>query len=489
MYVIALDAGTTSVRAILYDRNGKALESASRPIRIKTPRPGWVQQDAEEIYAQAVNALRELADKAALTASDVAAIGIANQRETVVVWDKSTGIPVYDAIVWQCRRTTDICEKVKSDGMSVEIFEKTGLQVDAYFSATKIKWILDNVPGVTDRAAKGQLLAGTVDSYLVWKLTGGKVHITDHTNASRTMLYNIRDLKWDKGLLDYFKIPPCMLPEVTDSAARVGYTDVLGGFVLIGGIVGDQQASLFGHCCFEKGEAKNTYGTGSFMLINTKDYVRAPSGLLNTIAWSIDGKVTYAIEGSVFVSGALIQWLRDQMGILRSAEESEELALQIHDNGGLYIVPAFAGLGAPYWDMHARGLIVGITRGTTKAHIARAALESMAYQVYDVFEEVKQNTGFAIKSLKVDGGASANNFLMQFQSDILGVDVVRSKDKETTARGAAYVAGITAGIWDFGALKGLDQVDKVFKPDVNFDKAKAINGWKRAVERSRKWAI
>ncbi|SHF26877.1 glycerol kinase [Caldanaerobius fijiensis DSM 17918] len=489
MYIIALDEGTTSVRAILYDGTGKAIVSSSKPIKIKTPRPGWVQQDAEEIYGKAVDVLKELINKAGVAARDIAAIGIANQRETVVVWDRKTGMPVYDAIVWQCRRTADICEKIKAEGMAEEIFNKTGLEVDAYFSATKIKWILENVPGALYKALNGQLIAGTIDSYLIWKLTEEHKHVTDPTNASRTMLFNIKELKWDKDLIRYFDIPIDMLPEVVDSSSKVGYTSVLGDPVLIGGIIGDQQASLFGQCCFDIGEAKNTYGTGSFMLINTGDYIKAPSGLLNTVGWTIRGKATYAIEGSIFISGALIQWLRDQMGILKTAQESEELALQVSDNGGIYIVPAFTGLGAPYWDMYARGLIIGITRGTTKAHIARAALEAMAYQVYDIFDMVENNSGFAIKSLKVDGGASSNNFLMQFQANILGVDVIRPEDLETTARGAAYMSGLTAGVWDMEILKKLNKEDRVFKPDIDFDRARAIKGWRRAVERSKSWAI
>ena len=477
MYVISIDEGTTSVRAVLYDDKGRRLGSSYRQLSIKTPHPGWVQQDAYEIYIGTLQVLDELVKSNSLNVKDIASIGITNQRETVVVWDKSTGKPVYDAIVWQCRRTADYCDRIIKEGMQDIITAKTGLPVDAYFSATKIKWILDNL-NLHEKAQKGELKCGTMDSYLVWMLTGGKKHVTDITNASRTMLFNIMEVKWDEELLKYFDIPEAMLPDVVGTSGKIGYANINGADVMIGGMIGDQQSSLFGQCCTEPGDVKNTYGTGSFMLVNTGKYIKAPGGLINTISWSIDGKVGYAIEGSSFICGALVQWLRDQLGIIKTAPESEDLAVQVKDTGGVYIVPALAGLGAPYWDMYARGLIIGITRGTTKCHIARAALEAIAYQVLDVLDIIRNNTDIPVAQIKADGGASTNNFLMQFQSNLLGIDVIRPADMETTSRGAAYMAGI----------KNMNKNATVFHPEAGFNGEELIKKWHEAVLRAENWA-
>ncbi len=491
-YVISLDEGTTSCRAVLYDKNGNSLGSKQREFNQFYPHPGWVEHDAEEIFKCQLKVLQSLLIENEIRHDEIAAIGITNQRETVVIWDKKTGKPVYNAIVWQCRRTADFCEKLMQDGWTEKIRAKTGLLIDAYFSATKIKWILDNVPGVREKAESGELLAGTIDSWLIWKLSGGKVHVTDYTNASRTMLFNIYDLCWDKELLELLNIPENLLPEVKDSSAVYCNTDpeICGFSVPLASAVGDQQAALFGQGCFNKGDAKNTYGTGCFMLMNTGDKPVESKQLLTTIALGMNGKVEYALEGSVFIGGAVIKWLRDELELISSAPEIDRLAESVPDSNGAYLVPAFVGLGTPYWDMYARGTIVGLTRGVKKAHICRAALEGIAYEVRDVLDTMVADSGTPINTLNVDGGACVSNVMMQFQADILNTKVCRPKNVETTALGAAYLAGLAVGFW-----KSKDDIlcrretEHMFEPSMSDEKRDNLYaGWKKAVERAKAWA-
>ncbi len=490
-YVMALDSGTTSNRCILFDRQGNIISMAQKEFTQIFPKPGWVEHDATEIWSTQLSVAVEAMSKVGATANDIASIGITNQRETTIIWDKNTGMPIYNAIVWQCRRTSDYCDEIRY--MEDKIRQKTGLMLDAYFSATKVKWILDNVPGAGEKAKKGELLFGTVESWLVWKLTGGKKHITDYSNASRTMMFNIRELCWDKEILELLDIPEVMLPEVRPSSEIYGYTDavIMGGEIPISGMAGDQQAALFGQNCFTAGSAKNTYGTGCFLLMNTgEEPIFSKNGLVTTIAWGIDGKVNYALEGSIFVAGASIQWLRDEMGFIDSAKDSEELALKVSDTNGCYVVPAFTGLGAPYWDQYARGTIVGITRGVNKNHIVRATLDSIAYQVNDVLNAMREDSGIELHSLNVDGGASANNYLMQTQADIINVMVKRPVCIETTALGAAYLAGIAVGFWDnTEEISRNAAVDKEFLPDMSEDERKErLAGWNKAVKYAFNWA-
>ena len=492
-YIMALDQGTTSSRCILFDKKGKICSVAQREFTQIFPNPGWVEHDPMEIWSSQIGVAAEAMSKIGASAGDIAAIGITNQRETTIVWERATGKPVYNAIVWQCRRTSDMVDELKKDGFDQVIHTRTGLIPDAYFSATKLAWILNHVEGARERAKKGELLFGTVDSWLIWNLTNGKVHVTDYTNASRTMLFDIHRLCWDQEILDRLDIPVEMLPEVKPSSCVYGEKKgcLIGDGIPIAGAAGDQQAALFGQCCFESGDVKNTYGTGCFLLMNTgRDAVRSKNGLLTTIAVGMDGQVQYALEGSVFVAGAAIQWLRDDLRMLRDAASSEAYCLAVPDANGIYVVPAFTGLGAPYWDQYARGTIVGITRGTKKEHLVRATVESLAYQVTDVIEAMEKEAGVRLKSLKVDGGACANNFLMQFQSDILGAQVKRPGCIETTALGAAYLAGIAVGYWS-----GKDEVkvnwelERVFLPEMaEDDRRKLKKGWKRAVKCSFGWA-
>ena len=449
-YIMALDAGTTSNRCILFNEKGEIRSMAQREFTQYFPKPGWVEHDADEIWASQLGVAVEAMNMIGASAREIAAIGITNQRETAIVWDRYTGVPVYHAIVWQCRRTAEECDILKEKGLTEKFKKKTGLIIDAYFSATKIKWILDHVPGARQRAENGDLLFGTVETWLIWKLTKGAVHVTDYSNASRTMLFNINTLKWDEEILDELKIPASMLPEVKPSSCVYGEADAtfLGGSIPIAGAAGDQQAALFGQTCFKAGEAKNTYGTGCFLLMNTGEKpVFSENGLVTTIAWGLDGTVNYALEGSIFVAGAAIQWLRDELRIIDSSEDSEYMARKVADTNGCYVVPAFTGLGAPYWDQYARGTIVGITRGVNKCHIIRSTLDSIAYQVHDVLSAMEADAKIAISSLKVDGGASANSFLMQTQADIVNVPVIRPRCVETTAMGAAYLAGLAVGYW------------------------------------------
>ena len=491
-YILSLDQGTTSSRAILFDQNGQMKSVAQKEFQQYYPHPGWVEHDALEIWETQLSVARDAIAKLGISAREIAAIGITNQRETTILWEKATGRPIYNAIVWQCRRTAPLVDELLSQpGMAEYIKENTGLVPDAYFSATKIKWILDHVPGARERAQAGEILFGTVDSWLVWKLTGGKVHVTDRTNASRTMLYNIHKLDWDDTLLNALDIPRAMLPRVTDSSEIYGYTDLCGVQVPVAGIAGDQQAALFGQGCFSKGEAKNTYGTGCFLLMNTGDTIcRSKNGLLTTIAISLNGKVEYALEGSVFVGGAVIQWVRDGLRMIQESRDSEYYAQKVPDNGGVYIVPAFTGLGAPYWDMYARGAIVGITRGTTQNHIIRAAEESIAYQSYDLVHAMELDVGQPITALKVDGGASRDQFLMQFQADILNKTVLRPAIRETTALGAAYLAGLATGVWkDREEIRSLWHCNMTFTPNMEApEREKLLAGWHKAVGRSRDWA-
>ncbi len=477
-YIISLDQGTTSSRAVIFDTQSNIKEVVQKEYKQIYPQPGWVEHDPMDIYASQYSVLIEAVAKSGINPKQIAAIGITNQRETTIVWDKNTGKPIYNAIVWQCRRTADIIEKVKQDGLEEYIKNTTGLVPDAYFSATKIKWILDNVEGARKAANKGDLLFGTVDTWLIWKLTEGRVYATDYTNASRTMLYNIKELKWDEKLCEYFGIPNSMLPEVKSSSADFGKVSLLGYEVPICGIAGDQQAALFGQACFDKGDVKNTYGTGCFLLMNTGDkFIPSKNGLITTIAAGTSDKVQYALEGSVFVGGAIIQWLRDEMRFITDASDSEYFAYKVNDNNGVYVVPAFTGLGAPYWDMYARGTIFGLTRGANRNHIIRAALESIAYQTMDVIEAMKQDTGLDISNLKVDGGASKNNFLMQFQADIINANVLRAKVMETTALGAAYLAGLYVGVWSSTEeIKNIWNKEKEYIPDMDEnEKMKYIN--------------
>lgn len=491
-YVMALDAGTTSNRAIIFDDESKIVSVAQREFTQIFPNPGWVEHDAEEIWGTMSTVMKDALGQSGLSPTQIAAIGITNQRETTVVWEKATGRPVYNAIVWQSRQTADICEELKARGLSEEFHAKTGLVIDAYFSGTKVKWILDNVKGAREKAERGELLFGTIDSWLIYKLTGGAVHVTDYSNASRTLMYNIHELKWDETLLEYLTVPASMLPEVRPSSQVYGQTipALLGGAVKIAGAAGDQQAALFGQNCFNPGDAKNTYGTGCFMLMNTgEDIFDSKNGLLTTIAWGVDGRVKYALEGSIFVAGSAVQWLRDGLEIIDATADAEWVAKHVKDNGGVYLVPAFVGLGAPYWDMNARGMLIGITRGTTRAHVVRAALESMGYQTMDVLKAMEADSNIKLKSLKVDGGAVANNLLMQFQADLLGVPVDRPQIIETTALGAAYLAGLAVGVWtDKAELKHQWRLDTRFEAEMPTEEAARLyKGWKKAVGHSMHW--
>ena len=491
-YIMALDAGTTSNRCILFDQEGRARAAAQKEFPQIFPKPGWVEHDAREIWATQLGVAVEAMGKIGATAADIAAIGITNQRETTVVWDRATGEPVYNAIVWQCRRTSAYCDELKARGYAEAIRRKTGLVVDAYFSGPKIRWILDNVPGARRRAEAGELLFGTVETWLIWLLTGGRVHVTDYSNASRTMLFNINTLDWDEELLDLMDIPRSMLPTPVPSSQVYGETDpgFFGRSIPIAGAAGDQQAALFGQACFTPGQAKNTYGTGCFLLMNTGDKpVFSSSGLVTTVAWGLGSRVSYALEGSIFVAGAAIQWLRDEMRLIDSAADSEYHAGKVSDTAGCYVVPAFTGLGAPYWDQYARGAIVGLTRGVNKNHIIRATLESIAYQVSDVLEAMRADSGIALTSLKVDGGASSNNVLMQLQADILQVTVHRPVCVETTALGAAYLAGLAVDYWSSQEEIARNwAVDRTFLPAITTqERDKKLQGWKRAVTRAFDW--
>lgn len=491
-YIMALDQGTTGSKCIIFDRGGNIVSSAQKECNQIYPKAGWVEHNPMEIWATQFGVAAEAMAKSNIQAKDIAGIGITNQRETTIVWDKRTGIPVYNAIVWQCRRTAETCDQLKEKGIDKVIREKTGLMVDAYFSATKIKWILDNVPGARIEAEKGNLLFGNVDTWLIWNLTKGKVHVTDYTNASRTMLYNIYDLVWDEELLQILDIPKAMFPEVKPSSCIYGETDevLFGGSIPICGDAGDQQAALFGQACFDEGTAKNTYGTGCFILINTGEkVVKSKTGLLTTIAVGMNGKVEYALEGSVFMAGASIQWLRDEMRMIKTAEDTEEYAKAVEDTNGVYVVPAFVGLGAPYWDPYARGTIVGLTRGSRKEHIIRATLEALAYQTYDVLRAMEEDSGIKLKNVNVDGGASANNFLMQFHADILNVTIHRPKVIQTTALGAAYLAGLAVGYWkDKDDIARNREISISFKPNMSEEKREELlSNWHAAVKRSMNW--
>lgn len=492
-YVMALDADTTSNRCILFNEHGKICSMAQREFNQYFPKPGWVEHDANEIWATLINVAVEAMQKVGAKASDIATIGITNQRETTIVWDRKTGEPVYNAIVWQCRRSSDYCDKLKAEGLTELYRAKTGLVIDAYFSGTKLRWILENVPGVRERAEKGELLFGTVETWLIWKLTGGKVHVTDYSNASRTMLFNINTLSWDDEILEKLNIPKCMLPQVVPSSSVYGRTDtsLLGGEITISGAAGDQQAALFGQNCFHSGEAKNTYGTGCFLLMNVGERpVFSKNGLVTTIAWGANGRVNYALEGSIFMAGAAIQWLRDELKLIESAADSEYMAKKVKDTNGCYIVPAFTGLGAPYWDQYARGTIVGLTRGCNKYHIIRATLDSLTYQVNDVLSAMRSDSGIDISELKADGGASNNNYLMQTQADIINAPVIRPACIESTALGAAYLAGLAVGYWknEEDIVKNRE-VDRVFRPEIDDKEREArIKGWKKAVSCAYGWA-
>lgn len=491
--ILALDQGTTSSRAILFDLSGNPVGIAQQEFRQIYPQSGWVEHDAEEIWRTQITVAKEVLLRCGVEAGQVRAIGITNQRETTVVWDRHTGLPVCNAIVWQDRRTAVLCDALKAEGYAEPVRNRTGLVIDAYFSATKLHWVLENVPGARAAAERGDLLFGTVDTWLLWKLTGGRVHATDYSNASRTMLYDIHRLAWDEDLLRRLDIPRTMLPEVLPSSGLFGNSEaaLLGAAVPIAGIAGDQQAALFGQGCHEPGMAKNTYGTGCFMLMNTgKQAIRSQAGLLTTIAWGVNGSVEYALEGSVFIAGAAVQWLRDEFKILDSATDSEYFATKIPDNGGVYVVPAFAGLGAPYWDMYARGAIFGLTRGTSKAHIVRATLESLAYQTRDVLRAMETDSGLQLKTLRVDGGACANNFLLQFQADILGAAVQRPRIIETTALGAAFLAGLAVDFWDQASIDGVWQLDRSFQTQMPEQERNKLYGkWLKAVERVKGWAL
>lgn len=490
-YVVALDQGTTSSRAIVFDHEARIIAVSQREFTQHYPQPGWVEHDPMEIWATQSSVLTEALAKSNIHNDEIAAIGITNQRETTVVWEKSTGKPVYNAIVWQCRRTAAICEELKARGLDSYVRENTGLLLDAYFSGTKVKWILDNVEGAREKAERGELLFGTIDTWLIWKMTNGEVHVTDPTNASRTMLYNIRDLQWDGHILEELGIPASMLPEVRPSSEVYGYTTRGGGArIPIAGIAGDQQSALFGQLCFEKGMAKNTYGTGCFLLMNTGETpVKSESGLLTTIAVGPKGNVNYALEGSVFMGGATVQWLRDEMKLIDDATDTAYFAGKVKDSNGVYLVPAFVGLGAPYWDPYARGAIVGLTRGANRNHIIRAALESIAYQSRDVLDAMQKDSGIQLASLKVDGGAVANDFLMQFQADIMGTKVVRPSLIETTALGAAFLAGLAVGFWSSTEeLQDKFSIDREFEPELGVEeRQKLYAGWQRAVTRAQHW--
>ncbi len=492
-YVMALDQGTTSSRCIIFDKQGNMVSSAQKEFPQYYPNPGWVEHNPMEIWSSQLSVAAEAMGKIGVTAHNIATIGITNQRETTIVWNKKTGIPIYNAICWQCRRTSDMIDELKQKGMEDAIREKTGLIPDAYFSGTKLKWILDHVPNARKQAEAGELLFGTVDSWLIWNLTKGSEHVTDYTNASRTMLFDIHKLQWDEEICKELDIPMIMLPEVKPSSMIYGVTDesVIGGAIIISGIAGDQQAALFGQCCFEAGEVKNTYGTGCFLLMNTgKEAIRSKNGLITTIAASFEGEVQYALEGSVFVAGAALQWLRDELRMLKSAPQSEEYAEHVSDTNGMYVVPAFTGLGAPYWDQYARGCIVGLTRGCNKEHFIRATLESLAYQTTDVLRAMEKDSGINLKGLKVDGGACANNFLMQFQADILDTMVLRPECIETTALGAAYLAGIAVGYWENQEdIKSNWALSRTFMPEMEGKyREKLLKGWNKAVKCAFNWA-
>ena len=489
-YILALDQGTTSSRAILFDHAQNIVGIAQKEFTQYYPRQGWVEHDPQEIYSSQFAVMMEVIAQTGIEPSEIAGIGITNQRETTVVWDKRTGRAIYNAIVWQCRRTADIIDRVVEEGHGDYIQSVTGLIPDAYFSASKVQWILDNVDGAREKAERGDLLFGTVDTWLIWKLTGGKVHATDYTNASRTMLYDIHNLRWDEKLLELFRIPASMLPEVRDSSTHYGDALLQGIHVPICGVAGDQQAALFGQCCFQPGDAKNTYGTGCFLLMNTGDKaVTSRNGLLTTIAIGLGGKVQYALEGSIFVAGAVVQWLRDELHLITEAADTEYFAMKVKDNGGVYVVPAFAGLGAPHWDMYARGAILGLTRGAGRNHIIRAALESIAYQTADVLNAMERDTGISLNRLNADGGASANSFLMHFQADVLGREVCRPVIRETTALGAAYLAGLAVGFWSQQSdLIKARQIDCAFPSTMEQEtREKLLHGWHKAVERSKAW--
>lgn len=497
-YIIALDQGTTSSRAIIFDHGGNIVSLAQYPFAQIYPKPGWVEHDPMVILDSQLHAMSEAFEKSGLSPTDIAGVGITNQRETTIVWDKSTGKPVYNAIVWQCRRTASICDELTADGMAAYVRDKTGLLIDAYFSGTKIKWILDNVPGAREHAERGELLFGTVDSWLIWNLTGGKAHVSDYSNCSRTMLFDIDALCWDEELCKKLGIPMSMLPEPVPSSQVYGrVAEGLPGLEMLAGIpvcgsAGDQAAALLGQACVEPGQAKNTYGTGCFTLMNTGTHsVRSVSGLVTSVAWSVGGQTTYALEGSVFNAGSSVQWLRDELGLISTAHECDTLAESVPDNGGVYLVSAFTGLGAPRWDMYARGTIVGLTRGTTKAHIARATLEGIAYQVKDLLDAMEIDAGNQISVLRVDGGASVSNFLMQFQSDMVRKPIDRPKMVETTAFGAAFLAGIAGGVWhDIGDIATIRQSDRIFNPQMEAEQAKRQHdNWLRAVGRSEKWDV
>lgn len=490
-YVMALDAGTTSNRCMIFDHDGMIRSVCQIPLTQHYPKPGWVEHDALEIWASMLRACKEAMKKIDITPKDIAAIGVTNQRETSVVWNKNTGKPVHNAIVWQCRRTSDYCDSLKEKGLVDTYKKKTGLVIDAFFSATKVRWILENVPGARESAEKGDFLFGTIDTWLIWNLSRGKLHITDYSNASRTMLYNITELKWDAEILSEMNIPECMLPEVKDSSCVYGKTDVsiFGSEIPIAGDAGDQQAAMFGQMCLSPGDVKNTYGTGGFLLMNTgKEPVFSDTGLLTTIAWGMNG-IVYAIEGSIYVAGAAIQWLRDELGIVETSAETEAMAMSVEDTAGCYIVPAFAGLGAPHWDQYARGAIVGITRGVNKNHLARATLESLAFQVNDVLVAMREDSGTPITTLKIDGGASVNNFLAQTQADFANVRIVRPKCTETTALGAAYLAGLAVGYWkDVDEIEDNWSVDRVFEPMMSEEeRERKICNWNNAVGCARVW--
>lgn len=490
-YILALDQGTTSSRAILFDDEQNIVSIAQKEIVQHYPQDSWVEHSPMEIYSSQYSVMMEAITVSNVSVEKIAAIGITNQRETTILWDKNTGLPIYNAIVWQCRRTAPIVDELRQKGLTEVIRQKTGLVSDAYFSGTKIKWILDHVPGARERAERGEILFGTVDSWLVWKLTEGKVHITDYTNASRTMIYNIHTLNWDQELLDALNIPRAMLPQVRGCSEIYGYANLQGCSIPIAGIAGDQQAALFGQTCFEKGEAKNTYGTGCFLLMNTGETpVESKNGLLTTIAIGCNGKVQYALEGSVFVGGAVIQWVRDELRFITESRDAEYYAGKVADSGGVYLVPAFTGLGAPYWDMYARGCLIGLTRGTRREHIIRAAQESIAYQSWDLVSAMQKDAGIPMSTLRVDGGASRDAFLLQFQSDILNVPIHRPMIRESTALGAAYLAGLAVGIWkDLEEIKALWKCDTIFLPDMEEEKRRTLlAGWHKAVGRSMDWA-
>ncbi|MCZ6693650.1 MAG: glycerol kinase GlpK [Bacteroidetes bacterium] len=488
-YIIALDQGTTSSRAVLFSEDGSIKGITQQEFTQIFPQSGWVEHNPEEIWASQQQVMLDVIQQNNIQPNQIAALGVTNQRETTIVWDKNTGVPVYNAIVWQDKRTADICEQLTADGWENYIRENTGLVIDSYFSGTKVKWILDNVEGARKKAENGDLLFGTVDTWLIWKLTEGRSHITDYTNASRTLFYNIKDLQWDQKLLEVLGIPANMLPQVKPSSYHFGDFNLEGNNIPIGGVLGDQQAALFGQACFTPGSAKNTYGTGCFMLLNTGEEIHpSKNGLLTTIAWGIDGKVYYALEGSIFIAGAAIQWLRDGLQIIKKASQSEELARSVNDDSQVYVVPAFAGLGAPYWDMYARGAIFGLTRDTGKEHITKATLESLAYQTKDVIHAMEQDSGLDLKTLKVDGGAAANDFLMQFQADILGAEVERPQVIESTAQGSAYMAGIYIGLWKKEDIIKNRIIDKIFKPQLDqVDRQHLYSGWQKAVKRTMGW--